>query len=234
MYHSIIFDGLHSYLDLNLVPTSRPAVMPPEALTNYVDVSGIDGPLDLSTALTGFLLYGNRTGSWEFLVKKRVLPWQTEYMQLLNKLHGKRIEKLILEDDPEYYYKGRTFVEGWKSDKANTFVTISYELQPYKYEMTNSLEPWLWDPFSFETGIIREYGELAVSGTLKVTIPGTSRPYIPTITASAAMTVTYKGTVYNLAAGENFIDAIMITEETAELTFSGTGTVSILYQGAWL
>lgn len=234
MYHSISFDDIHSYRDLHLVPTSRPAVNPPEAKTIYADVAGIDGPLDLSTALTGFMLYGSRSGSWEFMARKRILPWETEYMDILNRLHGKRFEKIILDDDPAYYYKGRLFVSDWKSEKANTFVSISYELQPYKYELFSSVDDWLWDPFNFETGIIREYSNLTVDGTLTLEIPGSARPHIPIINASGTLSVTYKGITYELSPGANLKTDILIGSETATLTFTGTGSVSVIYQGAWL
>ena len=234
MYHSIIIQDKNTYTDYKLIPTSRPAVNPPEPKTNYADVNGINGTLDLSTVLIGHMLYNNRSGQWDFIVKKRVLPWQAEYMELLNALHGRYFDRIRLEDDLYYYYKGRLTVKSWKSDKVNTGVSIGYYLEPYKYEDTNSLEDWLWDPFSFETGIIREYKDITVSSSTTLHIPGSSRPYIPTITASTAMTMTYGGQSYNLAAGENVFNDIILASADADLTFSGSGTVSVLYQGAWL
>lgn len=234
MYHSILINDKHTYRDYHLIPTSRPVVNPPQAKTNYADVNGINGSLDLSTALTGFMTFQDRSGSWEFLVKKRVRPWEVDYTKLMNDLHGKYFDRIRLEDEPYYYYKGRLFVSAWKSQKDASYVTINYTLEPYKYEIQNSLEDWLWDPFSFETGVIRNYKNLVVSGTLALEVPGSARPYIPTITVSAAMTVTFNGTTYNLASGSNTIPEIVISQAGTTLTFSGSGTVSVLYQGAWL
>ena len=37
---------------------------------------------------------------------------------------------MILEDDPTYYYEGRFFVEGYRSEKNWSYVEISYKLLP--------------------------------------------------------------------------------------------------------
>lgn len=229
---SIQFDDIDTWETYQLVPTSRPDVNPPAAKTNYIDVYSPDGALDLSTALTGFMLFDNRKGSWEFYTRNRAMPWEVLYHRLLNELHGRSF-RVKLSQQPDFYYIGRIFVKDPKSPKTHTNPTLEYFLEPYKYELTTSLEPWLWDPFNFETGIIRDYSGLTVDGTLALFIPASSRPYIPTITASAAMTVETGGETYQLAAGENRITEILIDKDTT-LTFSGSGTVSVEYQGAWL
>lgn len=225
-------DSIDTWETYRIVPTSRPDVNPPTAKTNYADVYSVNGPLDLSEALTGFMLYDSRRGSWEFYTKNRAMPWPTLYQRLLNEIHGRKF-KVKLSNDQNFYYVGRILIREPKAPKTHTNITIEYILEPYKYELTSSLEPWLWDPFNFETGIIRDYAGLTVDGTLSLFIPASGRPFIPTITASAAMEVTVNGTTYQLNAGENRITAILIDKDTT-LTFSGSGTVSVYYQGAWL
>lgn len=73
-----------------------------------------------------------------------------------------------------------------------------------------------------------------MDGTLTLTIPGTRRPCIPTITASSAMTATFGGKEYALTAGDNRISGICITDGDNVLTFTGNGTVSIDYRGGRL
>lgn len=73
-----------------------------------------------------------------------------------------------------------------------------------------------------------------MDGTLTLTIPGTRRPCIPTITASTAMTATFGGKEYALTSGDNRISGICITEGDNVLTFTGDGTVSIDYRGGRL
>lgn len=141
----------------HLVAAERPSIAPPETKTKYVDIPGIDGSLDLTEAVAGIPLYKNREGSWTFTVVNWFESWERIYHNLMNELHSKKV-LLMLEDDSSYYYKGRLFIENWKSGKMNSEVTIDYNLQPYKYEFFTANEPWRWDPFNFNTGIIRQYG----------------------------------------------------------------------------
>jgi hypothetical protein len=53
---------------------------------------------------------------------------------------------------------------------------------------------------------------------------------VPVINSSAVMTVTFGGTVYNLAIGDNTIPEINLVEGNNTLLFTGTGTVVITYQ----
>ena len=105
---------------------------------------------------------------------------------------------------------------------------------PYKYELTASDEDWLWDSFSFEKEVIRDYKELEVNGSLSLNVPGTQRWVIPEITVSAAMTVSYDGKDYELKQGTNKIYDIVIKEGENVLMFTGTGTVTISYRGGIL
>ena len=92
----------------------------------------------------------------------------------------------------------------------------------------------MWDTLDLENGIIREYKELEVTGSRIVTIPGTRKEIIPTIIASAAMQVEWKGTRYDVPAGESKLYAISLVEGENILTFYGNGTVSIDYRGGIL
>ena len=237
MYHSLIISGKNTWDEWHLVPTSRPIVNPPKVRTQYIDLPGGNGFIDLTELLTGGPTYGSRTGSWAFIAHPdyhRTEPWNVKYQDILAYVHGKA-HQIILEDDPAYYYEGRLSVNQWQSGQNWSQVQIDYELQPFKKEVISSIEPWLWDPFNFETGIIRDYRNLAVNGTLVLEVPGSSRPYAPTFQVTAAMTVTTSGgTEYELLAGENTFGSLMIGPAGETLTFSGSGTVSVVYQGAWL
>lgn len=235
MYGSVTIGNKNTFDDFRLIPTQRLTVALPEVKTNYVDASGVDGPLDLTTALTGTVLYGSREGSWEFMAANRYGNPQLLIHEINNYLHGKKYNA-VLERDPGYYYTGRFSAELGRLDRGFLRVIIKYVLEPFKRDITSSLEDWLWDPFNFETGIIREYKNMAVpaNDSLVVTIPGSSRPTIPVFTCSADMTVTFNGSTYTLSAGTNRVLDIVIGEDEAELTFAGEGTVSVDYRGGWL
>lgn len=68
---SVSFNGVESWGDLALVPTVRPAIAPPEIKTNFVEIPGGNGSLDLTEALTGEPTFSDRIGSIEFIVLRR-------------------------------------------------------------------------------------------------------------------------------------------------------------------
>ena len=166
MYHSITFGdgslypaghpkqgqfaGANTWEDWHLIPDGRPTVTQASPTTNYVAIPGReDGPIDMSEYLTGKMVYGDRSGSFEFYVDNDHEYWETLRMKIVDYLHGKEM-KMCLEDDPNYYYKGIFTFDEWKSESWNSKVVISYVLEPYKYRITDG-GPWLWDPFNFET-----------------------------------------------------------------------------------
>ena len=140
--------------DWHLVPASRPVVNPPSVKVKTIDNPGGDGLIDLTESVTGFPLYDQRTGSWEFYVLNDWVKWHDRYEEILNELHGKNVQA-ILNDDQEYYYNGRVTVNQWTSDKDHSKITLDYNFDPYKLSTMLSTEPsWLWDPFSFVDGVI--------------------------------------------------------------------------------
>lgn len=187
MYHSLDFEmippkgGTHmrfnTYEDLFLVPTSRPVINPPTVKTKQIEVPGANGVIDLTESLTPYPVYNNRQGSIEFAVlneKKlsggKEMQWQTLYSKILNMIHGHKA-KVILEDDPGWYYEGRWSVGNWTSNNDGTWsnVTLDYDLHPYKLSVYDSIEGgassgadrWKWDPFSFVDGVI--YNQLVAA-----------------------------------------------------------------------
>ena len=73
MYHSITFGSKNTWEDWHLVPTSRPLFLPPKQKKSITDIPGGDGVLDMSEALTGYPVFNNREGSFEFHSYERLL-----------------------------------------------------------------------------------------------------------------------------------------------------------------
>lgn len=138
-----------------LVPTSRPSISTPETKTNFVNIPGSNGQIDLSQSLTNYPLYGNRNGSIEFLVMNDFRNWQEAYTDIQTTLHNKKM-LCVYEEDPEYYYIGRWTVSEWKAGDHYSTISLGYNLDPFKYRLFDSNGAWLWDPFNFNTGMIPE------------------------------------------------------------------------------
>ena len=128
----------NTYDDWLLIPTARPVIVPPPLKSNYVDIPGANGDLDLTEAVTSVPVFGPREGNIEFYMKSTELsqPWFTMYSNVLTFLHGKS-GKLILDDDPEWYYSGRFEIDTYESKEHWAVVSVKYHLQPYKTNVSN-------------------------------------------------------------------------------------------------
>lgn len=232
--HSITFGEKHTWRDWHLIPTTRPVFNPPAQKTNRIDISGGNGILDLSEILSNGPVYSNREGSFEFIVENGHKHWATAYSDIMNYLHGRHM-RAILDDDPEYYYEGRFAINQWKSDPNWSVITIDYNVAPYKRLLLSTLDDWLWDPFNFETGIIRNYKNISVSGSKTMTIYGTHMPVTPEITVSSGtMTITYEGQTFTFERGTSSNPLFIITDGPHDITITGNGTISIGFRGGSL
>jgi len=255
-YHSMTFTYLkewddavkkhgtvNTWDDWHLIPTSRPVFNPPAVKTVYIDIPGANGKLDLTEALTGYPLYDNREGSFEFIVANGYrASWIGGYQKFANWLHGKDL-RCVLDDDPSYYYEGRFSIDNWTSNNNGTWsnVTFKYSVKPYKYSMKTSIDNWLWDPFNFETDIIQPPTKFTLNGETRVVIFNNRMPVIPVFyfsnprTSSDTFSIsTNKATVTGIAAGEFRDPRFELEEGDNKITLTGRGDCSIVYRGASL
>ena len=123
---------LHTYRDWGLIPASRPVVELPEVKTSYVECDALDGGgIDVTEALTGYPLYKNRTFEQTFYRQGKD-NWPYAFDKIFNWLHGQQV-KMILDDDPSHFYTGRISIKELKSDQYWSEITISGDLDPFKY-----------------------------------------------------------------------------------------------------
>lgn len=233
MYHSITYGDKNTWDDWHLVPTSRPLFNPPAVKTNYVEIPGSNGILDLTESLTGYPLYNNRYGSHEFIVSNGYLDWATTYSEIMNYLHGKKL-KAILEDDSGYYYEGRFSVNSWRSNKSFSTIVIEYNVYPYKKRITSTLDEWLWDPFNFEKDVIQYFKNVQVNGEKTIEILGSLERSSPVITSSSDIKVEFNGETYQIYSGTRKYLDIVIVNGRNFLKFIGNSIVSIEYIGGEL
>lgn len=160
----------NSWEDLDLIPINPPIFSPPPLKEVLIDVPGSNGIIDLSDFSTGSPLYSNRTGSFEFYVINKSGNknyWSEIYSKILYFLNKKEVYA-ILDDDKYYYYKGKFYINDFKSDKIASKIVINYNVYPYKYEIISTSyfaksssemnevgATWLWDPFDFKNGVIQ-------------------------------------------------------------------------------
>lgn len=220
----------HTYRDWGLYMVSVDLPMP-EAKTNLVEVPCRDGSLDLTEALDGTVRFKNRSISIAFDITGQFEKWQTVYSMIASYCHGQR-KRIIFDTDPAYYYDGRVSVSSAKETLIDGTLTLSIDAEPYKNELSDTTEPWLWDTFNFKTGAIRQYKNLSVPGTY--TLIGTNRVIVPEITCSTAMMVTVGKKTFDLKASANKISDIRILPGENVMKFIGSGTVTINFRGCSL
>ena len=253
MYHSINLtpiqnenaETINTYDNWHIVATKRPSVVPPKPKTDYVEIPGRSGALDYTDALTGETVYGNREGSWEFVVLNGYREWNVLYNYLLSYLHGKRF-KVCLEDDPDYTYEGRLSINEWRSDPHNSYIVIDYVLDPHKAYSTGNISDWKWDDLSMGEGYIVYYGTFDVNGSRLRDIYNPSKESVElTLNLTSSMVVNiysrmnsskwlegnpaYVHDTRNFTSGLKEHTGIFLEPGTNILEFVGTGRVIVNY-----
>lgn len=234
-------NGKHTWKDYRLVVSNTDVVGMPKPKTLFVDIPGSSKRLDLSETLTGRCEYSERTLSFTLGGIGPIESWSARLTTFVNEIHGKRVQ-VILDQEPNYYFEGRAEVKGFERIRALGKIELEIVCDPYKWELTSSSEDWLWDPFNFENGIIREYKNLKVNNTLALTIPGSSVPIVPTFilsniqpgTTSPSIYVTEYKKRWNLSAGKNRFAELSVPLDGIHLSLSGTFTLTIDMKGGSL
>lgn len=125
------FSCVNSYKDLGLLLIPR-KIPKPTPKTNYVDIPGGDGSLDLSEVVAGEVKYNDYVIPFEFHVIDEDLDWDSKVSEIANLLNGKK-KNIIISSDLDYYYVGvRCEVSEFSSNKRLGNITINCLVKPYK------------------------------------------------------------------------------------------------------
>lgn len=208
----------------------------PQRKEHVISVPGLDGVVDLSNVLTGGEpRYQNRTMNFEF----EYMDGSYEEMLTLasviaNRINGRRL-RVVLDADPQFYYKGVVHVKVDKVNQMISSINITVTSDPYKYDVLSSTDDWIWDIFNFQTGVILALKEIEITEDNRtVLIPGVGEasvvPVINVVRMTEPMSVTYSGETFPLDVGQNRFPQIQVGRDEVQLQFTGTGTVSIEYR----
>lgn len=157
----------------HLIPGSRPTLPLPKQKTKIIDgIPNTNGQMDLSLKEVPYPLFENREGTFSFIYNPiysyaygDYKDWVTLKTEISEFLHGREL-RMILEDDPGYYWQGRFSLESWESnnDGSGSTVTIGYSVYPYKRSICSTIQEWLWDPFNFYNGVVpKVFNDIAIT-----------------------------------------------------------------------
>ena len=228
----------HTLNDWGFALGNNNYISDPEMETNYINVPYRNGLIDASTALTGRPVFKKRQLSFSLGGERPRMGWDSTISMIRNALHG-RTCKLTLDNDPNYYWRGRVYVENFDRFRGlGTFQLNVPNAEPYKMSNYTSSDPWLWNPFSFVNGIITYHDAWTVTTSLVVTIPAGYMPTVPTFVVSekvGTFTMSCGGSSYTLDSGSNTFPEIIIGgDDDVSLTFTGSAKVQIVYRSGSL
>ena len=215
MARGTTFGTLHSDRDLNLIQ-QHVEVEPAQPKTNYIDIPGADGSKDMTEALGVGVKYKDRAITWTFALYPGD-NWSNRQRLVSNALNGKACD-IILDEDPEYYYKGRLAVSNHKSDGMLKQITVKAVCRPYKLKQ----QP---------TTVSRDD---LTANYKALTLENDRKPAVPSITVSAETTLSFNGNTYTVGPGEHVLPEIQLAEGVntlkAKLTAAESGSISVAYQ----
>jgi hypothetical protein len=126
---------INTYDDWGLIPSKKPVIVLPPVKSDYTDVPGANGKLDLTDVL-GSVTYDTREETLEFYVQEYKMrngsrmTFEDLRREIANYLHGKRLS-MYLESDPGVFYTGRWYLEETTTEESWSVVNIRYVLEPY-------------------------------------------------------------------------------------------------------
>lgn len=218
--YACTINGKHTYYYYGLYVTNTAPIAPPEVRTQYIEVPGRNGNIDLTDALTGRPVYGDREITLELGGKKPAGEWPGFFSRFLADVHGKKVE-IVFDNDPGCYYVGRAIVSG-AYERGNEIArfTVTVTAEPYKYARFNSLPP-----------------VTATAAGISQRIVGSDYLTVPEFTVTGGnVTLKIGDDTYTLTPGVNKNYDIVIDNKAYIYTYTGTGTetVQVSYKRGWL
>lgn len=204
----ILFDSIHSYDDLRLY-LSKVDIPPAKPKTNYIDIPGGDGSVDLTEAL-GEVKFEDRVCTFTFTAFPQD-NFEEKKTQISNLLNGKRC-RIVLDKDPGFYWDGRCSINEYASDRNLHKIVVGAVVAPYKLKSTKT--------------VVTVAAGTSVSATLK----NGRMTVVPTITNTANATIVFGGNTYTLNPGTHTRSNIILKHGESTVTVTSTSPVTFTYQ----
>lgn len=206
---SVQFDEYDTYEDFGLILTSK-KIGTPKVKSKKIRIEGADGELDY-TDFFGEPKFENRELEFEFQIKARPTEFVKIHSEVLNALNGKQV-RIVLEDDPDFYYVGRLTVSDLTPSGIKANINISCDCEPYKYKL--------------EVTTVSQ----AVSGSASIVLNNLRKRVVPKITTDAEFNFSWGKFSTTVSAGTFQLHEFELVAGGNLITVEGTGNVTFEYQ----
>lgn len=125
--HRVFFNGVDLEQSYKMITSEKPIVSPPEAKTEFVEILGADGLLDLTEGVDGVPRFNNRELVLKFIVRPGVdVAWVMH--NLTTHYHNRRVAIRLPDDDPQYIYTGRIKLDPVEHDGYYHRITMTVNI----------------------------------------------------------------------------------------------------------
>lgn len=211
----ITFGNYHSYRDLNLVLKSK-EIASPAVKVRKIEIEGADSALDY-TDFFGEAKYEDMKHKFEFSTIAPQSEFLSQYSVVKNAVHGKK-ERIILDDDPLFYYMGRLHISPLTTEKGIGYVTIEADCEPYKYKLQKTVV------------------SKAVDGADTIVLTNSRKRAVPEvrIVTDGGIRIVYGQLIWDLGSGSYTLPELELVEGENAVEVTGVGTVTFIWQEASL
>lgn len=209
----VTFGDYHSYNDFALV-LSKAELESPAVKEVKQEIEGADSELDL-TDFFGEPKYNNVKHRFTFsTLAISGMEFVSLSSSIKNALHGKKV-RIILDDDPNFYYMGRVFVSRFHNERQIGTVEIECDCEPYKLKL--------------EKTVVSK----AVNGTAAITLTNLRKRAVPEvqITTTSSIRIEFQGSnIWDLGSGSYTLPELELVQGDNVVTVTGIGTVQFSWQ----
>lgn len=192
--NGVKFGYKHSIKDWDLLMVDKD-IGEPNVMTNYLQIPGLDGELDLTESL-GDVKYSNRQLTFKFDMFQHSSKWWKLKSDISNYLHGIK-HRIVLDVDSDYYYLGRCEVAEFTHDTAVAHITINCKCDPYKYKYSVTK---------------KVFNVTAEQRNKRLAVYNEKRKVVPVITVDKNINLKFENHIYSLSEGDNMNLGILLKE----------------------
>jgi len=209
----ITFGDYHSYRTFRMIMQPGKEIASPAVKVRKIDIEGADSALDY-TDFFGEPKFEDMTHKFNFAT---IVP-ESEFLSLFsmvkNAIHGKKM-RIILDDDPLFFYMGRPFVSQFTNERNVGIIHIEVECEPYKYKL--------------EKTVVSK----AVNGTEAIILTNSRKRAVPEvkIESEGSLNIVYQvNNIWDLGSGSYTLPELELVEGDNTVTVTGTGTIVFTWQ----